>query len=64
MVKNYKLLTYLVSVLGALFLMLNLKKGYFDEIWNMFFVIQILFLNSYELTKFLKERKNEKNVNK
>jgi|LakMenE01Jun11ns_1017448.scaffolds.fasta_scaffold7565361_2 hypothetical protein len=61
--KNYsKTLTFLINIIGSLFMIINLKKHYFDEVWNYFFVLIIFMLNVNEFIKFLKERKNEKNI--
>lgn len=54
------LFTNIITVIGAFFLMFNLKKEWFEPIWNTFFVIQILFLNAVELQKNIKNYKNNK----
>lgn len=55
-----RLITYLITIIGGAFLMINLKKNFFDPIWDYFFAIQIFMLNFSELFKFLKEEKRKK----
>ena len=57
---NSKLFTLILTVVGSLFLIINLKKNYFDSIWDYFFSLQIFILNSIEFNKYLKEIKNLK----
>jgi uncharacterized membrane protein len=47
-------------MIGSFVMILNLKKHYIDEIWDYYFVLLIFMLNSYELSKYLKEKKDEK----
>ncbi|NJM80539.1 MAG: hypothetical protein HC854_14670 [Flavobacterium sp.] len=54
------LFTNTITVIGAFFYYFNLKKEWFDPMWNTFFVIQILFLNAVELQKNIKNYKNNK----
>lgn len=62
--KNDRLFIYIITIFCSLFLLINFKRKYFDEIWDFCFSIQIMILNIYAFIKHLKERKNEKNVNK
>lgn len=58
--KTPTLFTNIITVVGAAFLMLNLKKEWVDPMWNGFFVIQIFILNAIELQKNYKNWKNNK----
>lgn len=58
---NTKVSTFILTIIGSLFLLINLKKEYFDEVWDYFFVIIIFMSNANEYIKLLKERKDEKN---
>ena len=58
--KKSRLIIYIITIIGGAFLMINLKKSYFDPIWNYFFAIQIFMLNFSELFNFLKEEKRKK----
>jgi hypothetical protein len=60
MKNSSKLFTFIMTLLGSSFMIINLKKHYFDEVWDYFFVLLIFMLNGNEFIKFLKERKNEK----
>jgi hypothetical protein len=59
---NSRLFTFIITIIGGIFLMINLKINFFDSVWDYFFAIQIFVLNSYEFVKFLKLKKNEKNI--
>jgi putative Mn2+ efflux pump MntP len=59
-----KLFTFIMTLLGSSFMLINLKKNYCDEVWNYFFVLLIFMLNGNEFIKFLKEKKNENEKNR
>ena len=61
MKNNSKLSTFIMTLIGSSFMLINLKKQYYDEAWDYFFVLLIFMLNGNEFIKFLKERKDEKN---
>lgn len=54
------LFTNIITVMGAFFLMFNLKKEWVDSIWNNFFVLQIFILNAIELQKNFRKWNNKK----
>jgi hypothetical protein len=58
--RKSRLITYIITIIGGAFLMINLKKSYFDAIWDYFFAIQIFMLNFSELLNYLKEEKRKK----
>lgn len=59
---NTRTFTYILTIIGSGFMILNLKKRYVDEVWDYFFVLLIFMLNGNELGKYLKEKKDEKNI--
>jgi hypothetical protein len=58
---NSLFLTYILTVFGSAFLIINLKKEYFDTIWNYFSALEIFILNVIQFIKILKLNKDEKN---
>jgi hypothetical protein len=54
------LFTNTITVVGAAFLMFNLKKEFADPMYNNFLVLQIFILNAIELQKNYKSWKNNK----
>ena len=54
--------TYIFTIIGTVFLSINLKKNYLDGIWDYFFVIIIFMLNLNEFIKNFKSKKDEKNI--
>ena len=59
---NSRTFTYIFTVIGSGFMILNLKKHYVDDIWDYFFVLVIFMLNIRELSKYIREKKVEKNI--
>ena len=60
--KNTTLFTYYLTVIGAAFLMINLKKHYIDSTWDYSFSLMIFIFNGNELSKYYKNKKDEKMV--
>jgi hypothetical protein len=58
---NIVFLIYLLTIFGSAFLIINLKREYFDSNWNYFSALEIFILNVSQFIKILKSRKNEKN---
>jgi hypothetical protein len=59
---NSKLSTFIITLIGSSFMLINLKKHYCDEVWDYFFVLLIFMVNGNEFIKFLKERKHKKKI--
>ena len=62
MKSNTSTFTYIITIIGSAIMILNLKKHYIGEMWDHFFVLLIFILNSSELSKYLKEKKDAKNI--
>ena len=54
------LYTNIITVIGAAFLLLNLKKEFAEPEWNTLFIIPIFILNAIECQKNFKNRNSNK----
>lgn len=59
---NFKAFSYVITVIGSAFLMLNLKMQFADAMWNYFFSIQIFIFNFSLLIGSSKEVLKNKNT--
>ena len=57
MKNNPRLFTYVVTIIGCAYLLVNLKKHFFDPVWDYFCILLIFILNGTDFIKYLKEKK-------